>query len=476
MTRPIRLEQCSTCRFWVLASDQGMNQFSFTFRTARDSHPTVLAAGKHFRFDIERYSKYFLNPMPSQLIDMLRIATAIYVTDRLVRRKREGRYWSRTLGVDISVLNPEFWSTAKVRHALIDAIQFLSDDTWEFAFHRDERCPKCDVQRELWPVAADARVCLYSGGLDSAAGLAVWVATDSSRPVIPVTVWHQPIQRKLIHEQFKLLRTQLQVEIEPIILKLALIGSPEIKQFREERSQRCRAFLFMAAGAAAAAMAGDSTVEIYESGIGAINLPLMSGMAGSKTTRSVHPRFLKRMSDFVSLVCDKPMAFELPFVAQTKGQIVSELVRRGLSELAHLSVSCVHHPLRDAKHKQCGICPACIFRRQAMMVAGIQESANTYKYDVFCSSRSANRIGRKQWKYFRAFLAQVDQLDDVEPGEPLPECFLRYLIGTGILSCDESTEPIARLLGTYRDEWRRIEVQAAARGFSWTELVAHNIP
>lgn len=45
------------------------------------------------------------------------------------------------------------------------------------------------------------------------------------------------------------------------------------------------------------------------------------------------------------------------------------------------------------------------------------------------------------------------------------------LFGTGILSDGEPTEPIARLLATYRDEWRSIITQAQARSISWTKLV-----
>ena len=54
-----------------------------------------------------------------------------------------------------------------------------------------------------------------------------------------------------------------------------------------ERSRRCRSFLFAAVGAVAAAISEVTKVEVFESGIGAINLPLLAGMVGSRATRAV---------------------------------------------------------------------------------------------------------------------------------------------------------------------------------------------
>jgi 7-cyano-7-deazaguanine synthase in queuosine biosynthesis len=455
-----------------------MTPYSFAFRRAGDSEATVLTAGEQFRFDINRYEQFFSEPLPPRLIDLLRVAAAIYVADRLVRRKQrdQRRFWSRSLVLKTGVLDPGFWNDGSVLDALTDAVQFLSDDTWEFSFEKDDRRPANEVQRVLFGIPSDARVCLYSGGLDSAAGLAVRIAAEPAKHVLPVTVWHQPIQRKLVQRQFDFLTSRYGVPVSPLIAKAALIWTPELKRFREEGSQRCRAFLFTAAGAAAAAMAGGSQVEIYESGIGAVNLPLMAGMVGSRTTRSVHPEFLKRMSDLVSLVCDRSIKFDVPFVTRTKGQVARELSGHGLGGLARMTVSCVHYPLREQGHKQCGICPACIFRRQALSVAGTDEAEDTYKFDLFGSSESANSVPAKHRKYLRAFLGQVVGLDEVRPDAPLPARFRRHLIGTGVLTLEQSAVPVARLLSAYRDEWRRFIEQAETRGISWTRLVASSTP
>lgn len=450
-----------------------MTPYTVAFRKPSNAEETLLCAGQQFRFEINEYERFFGKRVPDVFIDLLRIASAIYFTDRLMQRKRrdQRRYWSRSLILKVGVLQPDRWSSNDVRDAVADGLEFLTDDAWELIFEKDDQRTGRQIQRALFSIPVDSRVCLYSGGLDSAAGLANQVATDADRHVLPVTVWHQPIQRKMVQRQYDLLRSKLDVTISPLIVKAARIWMPDLAHIREELSQRSRAFLFMAAGGAAAAMAGASTIEVYESGIGAINLPLMAGMVGSRTTRSAHPEFLRKMSRLVSLIAEQEITFKLPFMDRTKGQIVKALTDHGLAELPPTTVSCVHYPLRESKHKQCGVCPACIFRRQALLVAGIQEPPGTYKFDLFGSPSRANRISPKRLKHLKAFLDQVVQLTDVKPNHPMPARIRRHLFGTAILKAGQSPEPIIQLLGQYRDEWKDITARTAEQGFSWTKLI-----
>ena len=228
----------------------------------------------------------------------------------------------------------------------------------------------------------------------------------------------------------------------------------------------------IAQGAVAAAMIGSSSVDVLESGVGAINLPLMAGMVGSKTTRSCHPEFHRQMARLVSEVCGYGISISLPFFQRTKGEVVKELTDCGLADLSRRTVSCVHYPLREPKQKQCGVCPACILRRQSLAVAGVQEPEGTYKFDLFDSSQNANSVPKKERKYLKALLSQVVQLTDIESDDSLPSRVRRHLFGTGIVSDEHSVEMVTHVLRTYRDEWRGLIAQAKARGISWTNLVA----
>jgi 7-cyano-7-deazaguanine synthase in queuosine biosynthesis len=448
-----------------------MTPFDFTFNGQGSSEAQRFSAGEHFRFDIERIEDFFSCHLPSPMIDLLRIAMAVYVTDRLIRRRQreQERKWSRQITLKIGVLEPTLWDTDEIRNSLLECLEFLTDDTWDITFEQDDRRRTRAIQKNLFVPPPESRLCLFSAGLDSAAGLGTQLLRSSERPTIPITVWHQGGQKHNVEKQVELLRNHFKTEITPLIFKAHLLWGSRDRS-REESTQRSRAFLFMAAGAAAAFLCRTSEVEVYESGVGAINLPLMAGMTGSRTTRSTHPEFLRRMSELVSTAASRTITFSLPFWENTKGQIVRNLANAGLHDLAKLTVSCVSYPLRDKKSKQCGICPACIFRRQAMLTAGITEAENTYKYDLFSATELVRQPSAKHLSYLKAFLMQIAELEQVQSGRRLPDRILRHLMGTGILDSGQSSAPFIRLFSEYRREWLDVAKLAERCGYSWTKL------
>jgi hypothetical protein len=390
--------------------------FSTSFSIAPQNSAVELRAGKHFRFDLDAVNTFCLGDLPARLVDFLRIASSLYVVDRLVKRRPTGgvRGSSRTIGLKVGVLD---------------------------------------------------------GGLDSAAGLVARMIQSPGRPVLPVIVWHQPRQRHLVREQLKTLGRRFDVAVDPLIVKVAMMWKSLLERDLEESTQRCRCFLFASLGAIAPIMHGQRLVEVFESGIGAINLPPMAGMVGAMTTKSAHPKFLRLMTRLASLVAEVDVEFRLPFFDRTKGEVVRKLAEAGLEELARLTASCVHYPLRHSRQKQCGICPACIFRRQAMTVAGIADSEDTYKYDFLGSPSGVSRIPSKRLLHLKAFLMQVASLKDVCAGKPLPRRVARHLVSTEVLADGHPREAVAALLARHRDEWMAIALDGNLRGLPWARLL-----
>ncbi|MGH7135487.1 MAG: 7-cyano-7-deazaguanine synthase [Pirellulales bacterium] len=229
--------------------------------------------------------------------------------------------------------------------------------------------------------------------------------------------------------------------------------------------------LLAALGASTAIMLGERVIEMFESGVGAINLPLMSGMGGPRTTKSCHPHFLRLMSRLASLIAEDNVEFRLPFFDHTKGEVVKKLASLKLHDLAALTGSCVGFPLRHSDAKHCGVCPACLFRRQAMHVGGIAEAGRSYKYDIFdWSHLNSNRSERL--KYLKAFLMQVAQLDGAEPRDRLPGPFERHALSTDILRRGQSQKGLIDLLVRYRDEWTTITSEARRSNLSWATWLA----
>ncbi len=453
--------------------------FNISFWSGSDNNTVDLRAGDEFRCDLDALSTFCLNEPPARLVDFLRIASSIYVADRLVKRcpKQSVKKPSRTIGMKIGVLDPDFWNSSEVRDTIHEALDFVSGDFWDVEFVADKT--PFSRRGRLLPDPYEGQsplICLYSGGLDSVAGLAARIMQSPGRPVIPVTVWHQPRQRHLVREQLKLFGTRSNAAIDSLIVKIAMMWSSKLHRSSEERSQRCRSFLFATFGAVAAIMHGQQVIEVFESGTGAINLPLMSGMIGAKSTKSVHPKFLRLMSRLASLIAGSDVEFCLPFHAQTKGELVRNLCGNGFEQLVNLSASCVHFPQRHCKQKQCGVCPACIFRRQALASAGFTEPEDTYEYDFLGSPHAANNIAPKRVRFLKAFLMQVAWLKDVEVCGQLPPAFARHLISTEILARDESQENVIELLTRYRNEWMAIASERGRKGHNWARLLAVHEP
>ena len=120
------------------------------------------------------------------------------------------------------------------------------------------------------------------------------------------------------------------------------------------------------------------------------------------------------------------------------------------------------------------MCPACVFRRQALATAGIVEPDDTYKYDFIDSARGANKIPPKRLEFLKAFLKQVAWLKDIETRGKLPAAFVRNLISTEILGRDESQDDVVQLLTRYRDEWMEVASKNANEGHHWARLLGRH--
>ncbi len=447
-----------------------MNPFQISFSRRGEPQRFNLVGGENFDLDVDAFEDLFSGPVSTGFTDLLRIALSVYVADRLLRRTCTCHPGKRRREIDLTVevLSPERWN-GDALEKISECLSFITDDIWNVTLNRPvlrttrEYQPRFTIPPEQQPA-----VCLYSGGLDSGAGLASRISRQPGTPMIPVTVWHQGGQRRAVRSQFEQIRRLPSANLHPLIVKTQIYKSSKIDG-KEEPSQRSRSFLFCTIGAIVASLVRAPAVEMYESGIGAINLPLLAGMTGSKTTRSSHPQFLRRMSEIVSHAAESSIEFQLPFLALTKGQLVSCLKKLELEQLARLTVSCSKYPLREKGAKQCGFCSACIFRRQAMLAAGIEEAKGTYKVDLFQSNDYLK--SPRSLEHLKAFLIHYSELGRWKSDESIPAYILNHLRGTKILKSDEPMDNVAKLYRKYRNEWSRLIESRRRLGVPWTGLI-----
>lgn len=344
-------------------------------------------------------------PTPRSL-DLLTIASGVYAADRAVKRVAgdSNETGIRTLRLDVAVHDLSFWQRAEITEAATRILCFLTDENWSLTFKQAaaESLPLERQARLDFPwIPRPRRVALFSGGLDSAAGLANRVLAGVNDSLLLTVGHHSRLHRQCafqVQQLGDLTRTPRQLHATLVV---RLRGGVAERMNAQEQSQRSRAFLFASAGAVVAQACGAGEIEVFENGVGAINLPLMTGMLrGGMATRGAHPTFLAWMSELASHVAEQPVRYTLPFAALTKAEMLLPLQARGLDEWLRVSRSCIHTSLR-ARKSHCGQCPGCIERRQAFVAAGIDgRVADNYVVDVLADAP----LSLKSADYLRRYL------------------------------------------------------------------------
>jgi len=452
------------------------SHFRVSFRDGDSSSSITVHAHDHFRFYPIGVRGNVSEKLSAKMVDLLRLSQGVVVADGLLRRNAASAGF-RNPRLEIEVIEVEFWNDPKVQRVLKSCLDFLSGgDDWQIRFVRD-RTVRHQYQPEF-KFPEPATVCLYSGGLDSAAGLAARLREQPDRTYIPVVVRHQFHREGLVKKQFELLKRGARVDDSrflPLIVASFVRNSRLNREFgirTREISHRCRSFLFTALAGVVAAVEGSDRVEIYESGIGAVNLPLTDGMVGWRTTRSTHPQFLRFMSELVGLVVGREITFDLPFIDQTKAQLVAVLAQNGQRELVLATVSCILHPLRRGNTKQCGYCPACIYRRYAIQAANIPEPRQAYHSDLFGSVTDFRRVAARRLRPLLAFLGQVDRLAELDREGTMPRFFRNHLLGTSVVPDESALAPFIDLFRRNRREWLELAAHGQTHQWLWADWLS----
>ncbi|MGQ0798945.1 MAG: 7-cyano-7-deazaguanine synthase [Pseudomarimonas sp.] len=374
------------------------------------------------------------NVSPREL-DLICVAGGVYAIDRVfVRGRSESNDTGiRTFAVRFYVEDIAYWNQQSICDQLAELLHFLTGDCWLLSFAADSR-PLGHAEQSILDLPRSTRperIALYSGGLDSAAGLACRII-DDPKPLLLLTIGHQTAIRRSCVDQIRALKHVLAPAGANIFHASFVAHLNHAKRMRDqEKSQRARSFLFCAMAALVASTWRISTIELFENGAGAINLPLASGsLTGGMTTRGSHPTFLQMMSRLSTSLFDYSLSFSLPYLELTKAAMLKRIARvPKLDRWLHMSRSCIHTSIRESGIHHCGICPACIERRQAFYAAGIHEPISQYCKDVFTDADALRD------DYLRAYLdnAVAWTTGDAAPAHRLKDhCAITELTGLDV--------------------------------------------
>jgi hypothetical protein len=445
----------------------GYTSVQWIHHHAQQSSQTFLMHVDDQQFHWKR--RYHLS---SLLADCIDLAGAIAVADRLSSRTR---YQQCSLQICLPVRHPELFGCSAILQHLQDILYWYTQDQWFFDFSSRSAYGRL-VERELSLIKPSAyglptEVALWSGGLDSLAGLYSQVnnGTASSHYVLFGTGANTFIQSKQrdAAEAIKALFPG-QTTLVQVPLRLH-----ETKEMRKHSLQRSRGFVFLLLGAVCTMLEGKQVLSVYENGIGAINLPFTQAEVGLDHSLSVHPVSLIRMGEFISHLFGSPFTFQDPFLFKTKAQMCAPLTTSAAFERLVLSTFTCDRYLRD-RPQQCGRCSSCLLRRQAIAVLSMEEDPTSY------SMTSPSHYGQKRRisdsDHLRAMEAQVASLRSCLAAEKPWESLSGYapqlleivdeMAEKKILSRDELIDRLVQLYACYVSEWDERVYQVLHRGFT----------
>ena len=278
---------------------------------------------------LQDISRRMVAKVPDLLADLLDIATYVLCADEAVSRGGEvrnglGADWRRRFRFVIPVRIPHRWSSPEVTGALTDVLTFLTEDEFAFEFEPLTNPPLSqdylDLRREGPAAFAADEVVLFSGGVDLLAGAIEELASHGHRVVL---ISHQSSTKMADRQRF--LAGQLRDRFPGKVLHIPVRVKKDSSLQTVEYTQRSRAFLFGALAAAVASLMGRRRIRFYENGIVSFNLPIAAQVVGTQATRTTHPRVIRDLSRFLSVLQQHDVAVENPFVWKTKSDVARML-------------------------------------------------------------------------------------------------------------------------------------------------------
>lgn len=417
-----------------------------------------LEPNRNVNLHIDDISHSLYRDVPPQFLDLVEIATFVYVADQATTRggagvENMGDEWRRPLHFEIPVRCLDLWRRPKVAAALQMALSFLSEDRYAFVFRKYNAPPAFDrfinFGEHDWGFKPES-VVLFSGGLDSLGGVVREVVVEGRAAAL---VTHRS-NTKFIN-RLRMLRQMIDDRAKGAKPLHITVGINKDEHLNHEYTQRSRSFLYAVLGATIAQMSGLDEVRFYENGTVSLNLPISRQVVGAKATRTTHPKTLAAFQHLFSLLADRPIAVTNRFLWKTKGEVVKLIMDAGCSGMIEWSTSCTHTLETSNAHPHCGKCSQCIDRRFAVLAAGAGqfERADTYGVDLLVQARDPGES--------RTMLASYVETAQQVAGMSEMEFFMRFGEVARIVrqvggSADENARRIYDLYRRHADEVLRV--------------------
>lgn len=436
--------------------------YKFIFEDMVDGYSSVSlyksdqSSPNNFVIDIDDFPIHLLKGkrLSSIQADLLDLAIAIHFTDKLAIPKKKR---SIDIHIYLPLRCPDIFTQAGPK--LHDLLFWYTKDYWHFHFRQREAGKRMSERLSvgylsLYDLPEFTEFALWSGGLDSLAGLQTRLLESSDKHFVLVGTGSNNIMRKTQHRVFWTLNALPHASGRLHLLHIPIKVEYEAR-YIQNQTHRARGVVFLLVGAVCALANGVNKLSVYETGIGAINLHLPGGV-GRDHTKAVHPISLIDMGDFISGIVGSNFTFENPFLFSTKAEMCSSLKEFSLPIIETISCDRLHRE----KYIQCGFCSSCILRRQALTAAGIKDKS---KYLVPNGRKPESR----HYAYWNKMNQQIHIIDQalsapnawfelcLEYPDDLPDIVNRIAQKEGYVE-SVIKENLIQLYKTYVREWESV--------------------
>jgi 7-cyano-7-deazaguanine synthase in queuosine biosynthesis len=304
-------------------------------------------------------------------------------------------------------------------------------------------------------------VSLFSGGMDSVAGMLVDL--ENGAQPIAVSVDSNGRMRGTQRAVLDHLGDSVGVPVASVPVKLHLRGVAA-----NEQSQRMRGLAFLSIAAPTAATLGVPVVHVYENGIGAVNLPYTAAQSGAHGTHSMHPITLVRIERLMRAALEFEFSLTNVSLFQTKAEMCQRVPPRHWAVLQRSESCDTAFAARVSGPRACGHCTSCVLRRQALHGAhlGHLDDPADYRVDV----TDPRWFNHPVTYSLRAMASQVVDLVDAMRSDcadrALGARFPDLAIWVGSTSPSDRpalSAAATRLFETYANEWRLFPSEQVSR-------------
>jgi 7-cyano-7-deazaguanine synthase in queuosine biosynthesis len=273
--------------------------------------------------------------------DILRIAYYIFEAEKTIKS-------NKTLDRLEIPLSEETYTTknlVKLKDILEELLLLILAEDIEVTFTKINDV-KGRVTKKFEMEKKEA-ICLFSGGVDSYAGISL--AEEKYKNLIGLFVAHNDQVRiiKIVNDFKKKIKTQIRTIYAPAM--------------ESEGYSQFRGFLYILSGGVYASLTGAGKILVTECGP-TMYQPLFSPY--DSITYTTHPYVLKSAKEVLEILLVRKIDIITPFEDLTKAEVIANSNLKNFSE--------THSCITQRRGDHCGTCFGCVIKKLAENVAGVR--------------------------------------------------------------------------------------------------------